>query len=179
VLGIVVFILVGSLTSSPPAQGSEWLVPAGAVVGSRSLTVDDLLVSFSAVPNKPGDNIFSVRAASSRKPAPAKISRVWIDFTFPGSGASAVKAGAQEIEPGLFQLGGGYLNLPGLWKITVTVIRDGLPDSQVQLDWVVASLIPPKPVVLSNFSWGSTLAMIALVLLIVGASVTLIVWIPK
>jgi len=65
--------------------------PSGRAVASPSIHdghSDDLLVSVSAVPNRPGPNGFMVEVASNRRPPPAPVERV--ELSYPDLGSTSV-----------------------------------------------------------------------------------------
>jgi len=152
-LGLVVFLGAGLATASPPARGPAFAPASQAVSSTASQSVDDLLVTFSAQPNRPGQNVFTVRTASTRRPPPAEVMRVMVRFTFLGQDMGRASAEAGLIEPGLYQLGGNYLSLAGPWQVEVAVRRRGLEDSVAHFDWTVAAPGPARPALLSDRPW--------------------------
>jgi hypothetical protein len=132
-----------------------------------------LLVTFSAKPNKPGQNVFTIQTVSNRRPPPAEISRVIVRLTYLGQDLGRISADATEIEPGVYRLGGSYFSLAGPWHVDVAVRRKGMEDSVAQFNWTVAPPGEPRPVIVSNRPWGSlltTAAMIGLVLVFLTAA---------
>ena len=76
-VGAVVLLAAAVLTSAKPASGPAYET-AGEVVATRTATLDDLVVNASVQPNRPGDNVVTVRAFSSRRPEPAAIVTVQV-----------------------------------------------------------------------------------------------------
>jgi hypothetical protein len=124
-------------------------------------------VTLGAKPNRPGQNVFTVFARSTRRPPPAEIARVILRFTYLDQESGLVSADAEEIEPGRFLLGGSYLGLAGNWQVDVVVRRLGLEDSVAHFDWIVAPPGEARPVVVSNYPLEPilTLAAAGLILL--------------
>jgi len=75
-------LVAGMIASTSPARGPEFAPSTSDLPNSLSQEVDDLLVSFSAQPNQPGENLITVRAVSTRCPALVAIIRVILRFTF-------------------------------------------------------------------------------------------------
>ncbi len=171
-LGLLVLLVTGLVTAAPPARGAEFEVAAEEIPTLLSQTVDDLLITFSAKPNRPGQNVFAVRAVSTRRPPPAEVMRVILRFTFLGQEMGRASVDAVEIEPGLYQVGGNYLSLAGTWQVQVVVRRRGIEDRVAQFNWVVAPPGPARPVVISNRSLEPLLTIaagvIGLILLVMG-----------
>ncbi len=150
-LGLLVVLATSFITATPQALGPEFELVPEDIPSMLSQTVDDVLVTFSAEPNRPGQNIFNIRAVSTRRPAPAEIARVMARFTFLDQDMGRTSVDAVEIEPGLYQVGGNYLSLAGPWQIQVVVRRLGFEDSVATFDWAVPPAGEPRPVVLSTY----------------------------
>ena len=137
-LGLLVILFVGLVTSAPNPNGPEFApFDEDAVLGMVSTTVEDLLISFSAKPNRPGQNVFLIRAASSRRPAPAEVLRVIARLTYLDEEIGTITVDAQEIDEGQYHIGGSYFSLAGKWHVEVAVRRQGVEDTVAQFDWVV------------------------------------------
>ena len=164
-LGLLIFLLTGVLTAAPPAQGPEFAPAPKQRIDSMTRTIDDMLVNFSTKPNLPGQNIFTIRAVSQRRPPPAEVLRLILRFTYLEEDIGTVSADAKLIEPDNYQLGGSYFNLPGKWQVDVVVRRRGLEDSVARYDWFVPAAAG-RPAVISNQPWEPWLTGAAAVLLI-------------
>lgn len=136
-LGIAVVAATGLLTSLSPAIGPDRA--AGGGVDAMSEIVDDMVVTLTATPNLPGDNVLVVYAASTVRPAIASIDRVLVRIARPADGIDRVTEQMEEVEPGRFRLGGSELARPGAWVIDVVVRRRGLPDVVATFDWTVST----------------------------------------
>lgn len=174
-LGALVILFVGLVTASPNPQGPEFMpFDEDRVLGIVSEPMDDLLISFSAKPNRPGQNVFLVRAASSRRPQPADVLRVITRLTYLEESMGTITVDAQEIDEGQYHIGGSYFSLPGRWAVEVAVRRRGLEDSVVQFEWMVPPADGARPVIVSNrpietpFSWFSLAGMGGVLIVLVG-----------
>jgi copper transport protein len=165
-LGFFIFLFAGMLTSTSPARGPEFAPSTRDLPNSLSQGVDDLLVSFSAQPNQPGENLITVRAVSTRRPAPAPIMRVILRFTFQGQDLGTSSLDAVEIEPGVYRVGGSSLSMTGAWKVQVIVRRKGIEDSIAAFNWTVASPGPARARLVSNQPWGNSLGIAAGIILV-------------
>jgi copper transport protein len=147
-LGVGLLLVVGLLTASPPARGPEFAQVPASTPSFRSGSADDLLVSVSVKPNRPGPNIFEVGAVSTRRPAPAAIDRVRLRFT--GRQGSVTSPPLTEIEPGRYRSSGRYLYESGAWRIEALVDRAGLGERRARFEWAVAPSGNPQPVLVSR-----------------------------
>lgn len=161
-LGLLVLLATGLITASPPPRGLRFR-PAADVPAALTQTVDDVLVTLSTKPNRPGQNVFTVFATSTRRPAPAEIMRVIVRFTYLGEDLGTVSAVADEIEPGRYMLGGSYLSLAGDWRIDVVVRRRGIEDSVAHFDWTVVPAGSSRPVLVSDRPLAPLLTLAAAV----------------
>ncbi len=156
-LGLLVFLAVGVVTAAPPARGPEFTVVQEELLGSVAQEVDDMIINFSSKPNKPGQNVFTIRAISLRRPSPAEVLRVILRFTYQGQEMGTVTADATQIEEDLYRLGGAYLSLAGPWGVDVVVRRRGVEDVVAEFDWMVAPAGEPRDVLVSTRPWQPTL----------------------
>lgn len=171
-LGLLAMLAVGHITALPPARGPQFAPLPDEIPTSLSQSVDDLLVTFSAQPNQPGQNLFTVRAVSTRRPPPAEIIRVIVRFIYLDREIGRATADAEPAEAGIYRLSGDYLSLAGRWQIEVVVRRGGLPDSTARFDWYVAAPGTRRPLILSNRPLEPMLSIAGAVL----AAATLIAW---
>jgi copper transport protein len=164
-VGLLVLLLAGLVTAAPTARGTA-IATAEDAPSSLNQRVDDMVISLSVNPNQAGQNIFTVRAASTRRPAPAEILRVILRFTYLEQDLGTASVDANEIEPELYLIGGNQLNLAGKWQIDVVARRQGLEDSVASFEWTVPEAGPQQPVIISNRPWEPLLTVVAAVLLL-------------
>lgn len=174
-LGLLAILATGIITAMPTARGPEFEITSDEIPTLLNQTVGDMLITFSASPNRPGQNLFTIRAVSSRRPPPAEILRVILRFTFLDQELGRTSTDAVEIEPGLYQAGGAYLSLAGPWQVQVVVRRGGLEDTLANFNWIVAPIGPARPVLISNRPLEPllTIAAVAIILAILLLSVGL------
>ncbi len=150
-VGLIVLFATGIVTASPTAVGPGYLpYPDEEQPSAMTQSVEDMIISFSSKPNLPGQNIFLVRAASHRRPAPAEVAKVILRFRYLEEDLDTISVEAQEIDETAFRLGGGYFSLPGRWHVDVVVRRLGVEDSIGSFEWIVPPTAEPEPVVLSD-----------------------------
>ena len=171
-LGLLVMWATGLITASPAPRGPVFTVIPEDIPSALSQTVDDLVVTLQVKPNRPGQNVMTVFAASTRRPPPAEIIRVILRFTYLEQDLGRVSAKAEEVEPGRYLLGGNHLSLAGLWQIEVVVRRKGLEDSVAYFNWLVAPPGEARPVVVSKARLEQPLTIAAAGLILIGLLVS-------
>ena len=117
-----------------PAGGDATTGTVAASPVIRDGRLDDLVVSVSVVPNRPGPNGFTVQVASSRRPAPAPIERVAL--TYRGT-AGTIELPLSALGSGRF-FGTGTLGPAGAVQL-VTVVRRSGADVSVPVEWPAVS----------------------------------------
>ncbi len=174
-IGLLVLLLAGLITAVPTARGITSITAADS---DLSQTVDDMLIKLSVSPNQAGQNIFTVRAASTRRPPPAEIMRVILRLTYLDQDFGLTSVDMDEFEPDLYLLTGNQLYLPGNWQIDVVVRRQGIEDSVARFNWVVLPSGIQQPAVVSDQPWETLLTLVAAVLLVAGMG-TAVLWYVK
>lgn len=174
-LGLIVLLLTGLVTAAPAPRNAEFSIAPENVRSSLSQRVDDLVITLSAQPNRPGQNVFTVFAASTLRPAPAEISRVILRFTYLDEASGQDSIIAEEVEDGRFLAGSNNLSLAGNWQIDVVVRRLGMEDSVARFDWLVAPAGAIKPVVVSKQPLELTLTLTAAVMILLVLVTTAVV----
>jgi copper transport protein len=137
-VGAVLLAAAGLLAETAPPRTAAPAVPL-AGPQAYDTTIDDLVVSVSATPNRPGINGFTVLAASSRRPPPAPIGAVTLKL---GGSGEPGKLPLRQIEPGRY-FGTGRLDSAGPITITAVVQRAG-ERLTVTVPWRVSpKSVPP------------------------------------
>jgi copper transport protein len=174
-IGLVIFLAAGLLTSLPPAYGPEFAPVPPLALTSSSQMAGDLLVTFSARPNRPGPAIFSVQATTTRRPVPGKIEEVGVRFTSPDGDVIDVAQVSQSAD-GSYGFGGEYFTSTGPWQVTITAKRQGMPDSVANIAWTVAAPVAARATIISRQPLAPlTTAAAALLALLVMAVVATVV----
>ncbi|KAA3660832.1 MAG: hypothetical protein DWQ04_18260 [Chloroflexi bacterium] len=163
-LGLAVLLLTGLITSAPAPRGVEYTIAAEDVPNALTEVVDDLVITLYAKPNRPGQNVFTVYAGSSRRPPPADILRVILHFTYQGQEAGRISTDANEIEPGRFMVTGNYMSLVGPWDVEVVVRRSGMEDSVASFEWIVPPAGEAQPAILSKKPMERPLTILAAIM---------------
>ncbi len=164
-LGLVVLLLTGLVTAAPAPRGVEYTIAAEDVPNALTEVVDDMVITLYAKPNRPGQNVFTVYAGSSRRPAPAEVLRLILHFTYEGQEAGRITVDAEEVEPERFMVTGNFLSLVGPWQVDVVVRRAGMEDSVASFEWIVPPAGEAKPAILSKKPMERPLSVIAAILL--------------
>jgi copper transport protein len=142
--GSGVLLAAAVLSASPPAKGPEFAPPRAVLSPLLVRQAGDLLVTTAVRPNRPGPNVVSVLAVSSRRPAPAAVRRVAVRL-HPTGGDAAATVALAPIGAGRFA-GGVDLATEGGWRATVTLRRGG-ERVAVPVTWSVEPPDPARPVV--------------------------------
>jgi hypothetical protein len=134
------------MSAGQPPDDSRWL-PTPSVeptTGLLSRDVDDLVVTMALSPGVPGPNFATVGVLDTRRPSPATVTAVVVSL----GGAGAPVAAVQQIErsapvfpgaaPNTTWVASSPVTTSGAHDITVTVRRDGEPDSVATFGWQMA-----------------------------------------
>ncbi len=165
-LGLLILLATSLITAAPTARGPQFEMLPDEIPTALSQSVDDLVITFSAKPNRPGQNVFVLRAASIRRPPPAEVLRVMLRFTFLGQEMGRSSVDLVEVEPGLYQIGGNQLSLAGPWQVQAVVRRGGIEDSVAEFNWAVAPAGKTRPVVISKQPLESLLTFTSAIIIL-------------
>jgi len=152
-LGIVMGF-AAFLSGAEPARGPEFSPFNQATTASNasySAAVNDLIVSFSVKPNRPGRNFVDLNIFNTRRPAPAPFAKVRLMLTSPNGQENLVELPSDG--NGHYQLSGDQLQNAGDWQIGVAIERSNLPIAQTSFAWKVLATQETgsrRPVVFSN-----------------------------
>jgi copper transport protein len=142
-VGAVLLVAAGILAESTPARstparGPVYPAEQAAPVRTGGGVVDDLVVSLSATPNRPGVNGFTVLATSSRRPAPAPIDAVAVELD---TGGVPSTVDLEPVEAGRY-FGTVTLATTGPVGLAVVVTRAG-KRTTIPVDWSVDAPASP------------------------------------
>jgi copper transport protein len=179
-LGLVIVGLVGFLTSQPPAENIAYALSPDDQPADVFQLVNDLFVTLTIKPNRPGTNVILINVANTRRPPPAEILRVIVRMTYLEKDVGVISQDA-ELTGTLaandsYRLATRSLTQPGHWAIDVIVRRKGLPDSQLTVPWTVLAVEDTGPVRISRSRWQNTLVAVALGLGLVVILLALLIW---
>jgi len=165
-LSILVLLMTGLITAAPSPRSSTFTVDPEEIPNALSQNVDDLVITLGAKPNRPGQNVFTVFAASTRRPDPVEISRVILRFINLDQDIGRESITLEEVGRDRYLIGGNYLRLAGNWQVDVVVRRKGMQDSVAHFNWVVAPPGAASPVIVSKAPMAATLSLMAAVMLL-------------
>jgi len=163
-IGAVLLAAAGLLAETAPPRTAAPAIPL-AQPRTYNTTVDDLVVSVSATPNRPGVNGFTVLAASSRRPPPAPIDGVTLTLGRPGEPGTLP---LRQIEPGRY-FGTGRLDAAGPITITAVVRRAG-ERLTVTMPWRVSPKAAPPTVARPEHRLAPYVNAVALCVLLLALS---------
>ena len=146
-VGLGILLAAAEMTATPPPRGPEFDAPRAARAPALAGHVGDVLVSATARPNRPGTNVFSVRAVSSRRPPPAAIEGITLLLSGPAADRGPRALPLVGLGAGRWS-GGARLDEPGDWRMTVAIRRDG-ERLTTGLRWAVAPPDTARPVTVS------------------------------
>jgi copper transport protein len=163
-VGVALLLVAAALVETPPPRPAA--PSAGAETVTRSGTIEDIVVSVSVTPNRPGANGFTVVAVSGRRPPPAPMQEVRLEL----DGATAIPL--REVGPGRY-FATGELAAPGVVRAAVVVRRAGVRLT-VPVQWSVPAAA--RPVAAGPAGGGLAPAANALVGVVFVVLLALAVW---
>lgn len=159
-VGVAILLAAAVLTSTVPARGPEFSPAPAPPRQVQAASVDDLFVVTAIKPNRPGENVYDVRVAGTRRPPPAPIGRVRLLFVA-ADGRRLVTPPLRAMGDGRYRLGGGELVRSGPWRVDALVDRAGMPTARASFQWSVGAAGPPRRVVLSDRPLGPIVTRVA------------------
>jgi copper transport protein len=163
-VGAVLLAAAALLAETAPPRTPAPAIPLAAP-HAYDTTVDDLVVSVSATPNRPGVNGFTVLADSSRRPPPAPIERVTLNL---GRSGESGTLPLRQIEPGRY-FGTGRLDAAGPITITAVIWRAGERHA-ITMPWRVSPKALPPPAAPQEHRLAPYVNVIALCVLLLALS---------
>ena len=144
-VALVVFVVTGLLTTSPPPATAEVTEPAVVVTASDFGTT--VRARLTASPGQAGQNRFVVRLTDFDTDEPLAATRLSARFALPANrDVSPSTLDLPATGPGTFAASGTNLTLPGRWRVTL-VIERGADSLELGLDLVTRA--PPGLVTVS------------------------------
>lgn len=121
-LGLGAVLAAAVLAASAPPTGPAFAAPRPPSPAHLVGRAGDLLVAATARPNRPGPNVVTVTAVSTRRPPPAPVRAAAIRLARGGEAPATVRLAS--IGPGTFA-GGAQLDADGAWRMTASAWRGG------------------------------------------------------
>ena len=156
---LVAAVLVAALVTSVPT--AREVAAANESTAPRHAEVNGLFVTFEGVPAGPDRVSLQVRIRPTTLPEPAPVREVLV--TVDGPGGTGTTLPLVPVEKGRY----GAMTArptPGTRTATVTVLRDGLPDTLMPVEWTVEdpATDPTTPLRVATTSLaGLLLALVA------------------
>jgi copper transport protein len=146
----IVLLLAAFLSAAQPARGPEFDPPVAASQASATTNAGDLVITLALKPNRPGQNFVTLGVFDTRRPAPAPIGEVAVQFQAPGAQDTS-RLVASLLGKGRYELTDDSISGAGDMNIAVTIHRPGLPDATAVLPWTVLPPVrQPRAVLISN-----------------------------
>jgi nitrogen fixation protein FixH len=152
-VAVVVFVVTGFLTTSPPPATAR--VTESAVVVTASDFGTTVRARLTASPGQAGQNRFTVRLTDYDTGEPVAATRVTARFVLPAdSSVSPSTLDLPATAPGTFAAAGTNLTLPGRWRVTLVVER-GADSLELSVDLVtrtppgLVTVTPGQPTIYS------------------------------
>jgi hypothetical protein len=161
VLGLLIALVVGGLTTMAPASGVQYSISPGDQPDQLTVQVKDMIIGLSVKPDRPGPNIFNVLATSTQRPAPAPVLRVIVQMTYLEQDFGTVATDAAPAGTAAYRLSSDMLTQPGRWKIAVVVRRKGIPDTVADFIWTVLPVGNLPATLVSRLPWKDGLSLLA------------------
>jgi copper transport protein len=122
VLGALILVAVGLLTSLPPARDA-----LRAQGSTRTVQAEDVQAIVRVAPGEPGLNTFDITLTQESGTA-AEVQRVTLRFTHLQMDMGTTDQRLEPTADGRYQALSGALSMPGNWDVQVIVRRAGLED---------------------------------------------------
>lgn len=145
-LGAAAIFLAGILTLTPPPRSAPEQFappvvsqPVERPVVLRGYPSADVKVELEIGPNPGAPTVFNARVTDASDHSLADVQRVIFNFMYLNQDTGAQNVNAEPRGDTLYAAEGQYLPLDGMWKIKVTVRRQGLDDAAVEFPYYIAS----------------------------------------
>jgi copper transport protein len=153
-------VVAALLAGSAPARGQQFEPLAVATPQIVTSDVEDLTVSASIEPARPGPNLVQVRVLDTRRPSPGKVEGVSLRIV--GLDGKTIAERSAAPADGLVEWSDVDLANPGMLRIEVGVSRPSSPVSPFAASWTIDSApVPRASRVISTRTWGPFAALFA------------------
>ncbi len=163
-------VIAAVLASSAPARGEQFLPPPVAEPQIVTSNVDDLTVSASLDPARPGPNLVQLRVLDTRRPSPGPVEDVVLRINGADGAVVAERRGVPT--NGVIEWADVAVPSPGTYRVQVEVTRSTMPIPPFVASWAVDAVPVPRAArVVSTRSWAPFAAALAaawIVLVAVG-----------
>jgi copper transport protein len=153
-------VVAALLASSAPARGEQFEPLAVANPQIVTSDVEDITVSASIEPARPGPNLVQVRVLETRKPSPGKVENVLLRII--GLDGTTVAERTAVPVNGLVEWSDVDLANPGMFRVEVDVSRPVSPVSPFVASWTIDTApVPRVGRVISTETWAPFAAILA------------------
>jgi copper transport protein len=160
------------LTLAVPAVGARFEPLPLPSPSTASSDVDDLTVTASIRPNRPGANLVTIAVLETRRPSLGPIEGVRVELVSPDGGVLTESA---PVVDGVAEFGLVEIGAPGELTVRVAVDRPVRPVGAVEMGWVVDPRpIAPAPTVLSDAPLRRIAAPFGVALLVIAAGIVVL-----
>lgn len=107
----------------------------GSTIFTKNYTTsDNIVLNFSIIPFKSGENNFTLEVDHENGTAVKNIRNVFLEFNNPEKNLGPIAETMEKIEDGIFSKSGSFISQEGNWQIKVTVQRIGEYDINQAFD---------------------------------------------
>ncbi len=143
-LALLVIAGGAALSTTPPAVGAFYERAPAPTPPPPAQTVGDVLVKLTLRPNRPGANLLVATVVSSRRPEPAPITGVSVEFRPEAGDAAPVPVNGGTPVDGVLDLGAIEIPSAGAYRVVVEVARPGASLAPVSFAWTVDAPQPAR-----------------------------------
>ena len=155
-------MIAAIMASSAPARGEQFLPSAVTEPQIITSNVDDLTLSASIDPGRPGPNLVQLRVLDTRRPSPGPVENVVMRVEGADGAVVAERHGVPT--GGLIEWADVAVPNPGTYRVQVEVTRLARPVPSFVASWKVDAVpVPRVHRVVSTRSWAPFAAGLALV----------------
>jgi copper transport protein len=136
---LILLVAVAAAALLTSVASAREIEAAGEETTPQTASVEDVFVTFEVVPAGAEQSRLIVRTRSTARPEPAPISGV--TALVESAGGTATNVPLNIIELGRHEAETAKLG-PGVWRVSVAIERNPLPDAVTQFAWTVPDDIP-------------------------------------
>jgi len=132
--GSYVFTIVDKGSTPTQNQQANSSINSSTIFTKNHTTPDNIVLNFSIIPFKVGQNIFTLDVDHENGTAVENIRNVFLEFNNPEKNLGPIAETMEKIEAGIFSKSGSFISQEGNWQIKVTVQRIGEYDINQTFD---------------------------------------------
>lgn len=132
--GSYVFTIVDKDATPTQNQQANSNINRSTIFTKNQTTSDNIVLNFSIIPFKVGQNNFTLEVDHENGTAVENIRNVFFEFNNPEKNLGPIAETMEKIEAGIFSKSGSFISQEGNWQIKVTVQRIGEYDINQTFD---------------------------------------------